>query len=109
MDKKFVAINYINCNPDYTERFEQLFATRAHAIDTMPGFVEMKVLRPAKEGDAYLIVSFWENENAFKTWTLSPAFLEGHKRGFADITKARAEGRPVPMTSDFKTYEVIAL
>jgi len=108
MEKNFVAINYINCTPGYTERFEELFGSRAHAIDTMPGFVDMQVLRPAAAGDAYLIVSFWENENAFKTWTSSPAFIEGHKRGFSDLAKAKAEGRPAPMTSDFKTYEIIA-
>lgn len=108
MQKNFVAVNYINCNTEYRERFEELFASRAHAIDTMPGFVDMQVLRPVKEGDAYLIVSFWENEIAFKTWTTSPAFIEGHKRGFADLAKAKAEGKPAPMTSDFKTYKVIS-
>lgn len=108
MQKNFVAVNYINCSAEYRERFEELFASRAHAIDTMPGFVDMQVLRPVKEGDAYLIVSIWENESAFKTWTTSPAFIEGHKRGFADLAKAKAEGRPAPMTSDFKTYKVIS-
>lgn len=108
MDKKFVAVNYINCNPEYATRFEELFGTRAHAIDTMPGFIEMHVLRPAKEGDAYLIVSYWETETAFKDWTRSEAFIAGHKRGFEDIAKAKAEGRTAPMSSDFKTYEIIA-
>ena len=108
MEKNFVAVNYINCSTEYKERFEELFATRVRAIDTMPGFVDMQVLRPSKEADAYLIVSFWENENSFKAWTGSQAFLEGHKRGFADVAKAKAEGKPAPMTSDFKTYEVIA-
>lgn len=108
MQRKFVAVNYINCNADYKERFEELFGSRAHAIDTMPGFVDMQVLRPLKDGDAYLIVSHWESEEAFKTWTTSPAFIEGHKRGFADLAKAKAEGKPLPMTSDFKTYQVIA-
>jgi heme-degrading monooxygenase HmoA len=108
MPKQYVAVNYIQCNADYRERFEQLFATRAHAIDTMPGFIDMHVLRPSKEGDSYLIVSYWDNEEAFKSWTSSPAFIEGHKRGFADIAKAREEGRPAPMSSDFKTYTIIA-
>ena len=108
MAKNFVAVNYINCTPEYRERFEELFGNRAHAIDTMPGFVDMQVLRPAKEGDAYLIVSYWENAAAFKDWTSSPAFLDGHKRGFADLAKAKAEGKSAPMSSDFKTYEVIA-
>lgn len=108
MSKKFVAVNYIKCEPEYRQRFEELFGSRAKAIDTMPGFIEMHVLRPNKEDDNYLIVSYWEHENAFKDWTKSEAFIEGHKRGFADIAKAKEEGRPAPMTSDFKTYEIIA-
>ena len=106
--KNFVAVNYIDCKSHYKERFEELFATRAKQIDTMPGFVDMQVLRPSKEDDAYLIVSYWENEESFKGWTKSATFLEGHKRGFADIAKAREEGKELPMKSDFKTYEVIA-
>ncbi|XZF14206.1 antibiotic biosynthesis monooxygenase family protein [Chitinophagaceae bacterium MMS25-I14] len=108
MDKRFVAVNYISCNSEYKERFETLFATRAKAIDRMPGFIDMHVLKPSKEEDPYLIVSYWDNEDAFKTWTKSPEFLEGHKRGFEDIARAKAEGKPAPMTSDFKTYKIIA-
>ncbi|MCG9900789.1 MAG: antibiotic biosynthesis monooxygenase [Hydrotalea sp.] len=108
MNKNFVAINYIHCTPEYKERFEYLFGTRARAIDTMPGFLDMHVLKPAKEGDAYLIVSYWENESAFQSWTKSEAFIEGHKRGFADLAEAKAAGKPMPMTSDFKVYEIIA-
>ena len=108
MDKKFVAVNYITCSPGYKERFEYLFGSRAKAIDTMQGFIEMHVLRPAKEGDAYLIVSYWQTEDAFKSWTKSPEFLEGHKRGFEDLAKAKAAGSPLPLSSDFKTYEIIA-
>lgn len=108
MSKNFVAINYINCTPEYRERFEELFATRAKAIDTMPGFVDMQVLKPTTDNDAYLIVSHWESQESFSAWTKSEAFLEGHKRGFADIAKAKQEGKPAPMSSDFKTYDVIA-
>ncbi|OSZ79384.1 hypothetical protein CAP35_14325 [Chitinophagaceae bacterium IBVUCB1] len=108
MDKKFVAVNYINCSPEYKERFEYLFGSRAKAIDAMQGFIEMHVLRPEKEGDSYLIVSYWETEDAFKSWTRSEAFIEGHKRGFEDLAKAKAEGKPAPMSSDFKTYQIIA-
>jgi heme-degrading monooxygenase HmoA len=106
--KTFVAVNYIDCKPEYKERFEELFCSRAKQIDTMPGFVDMQVLRPSKEGDAYLIVSHWESEESFKGWTKSPTFIDGHKRGFADLVKAKAEGKEAPMKSDFKTYEVIA-
>lgn len=108
MKRKFVAINYIQCDQDYANRFEELFATRVHAIDKLPGFVDMQVLRPSNDKDEYLIVSHWNSEEDFKSWTKSSEFIEGHKRGFADIRKAKEQGEKPPMTSSFKTYQVIA-
>lgn len=107
MTKKFVAINYITCEASYHARFEELFATRAKAIDRMPGFVEMQVLKPNQQGD-YLIVSHWASEEAFQQWTKSPEFLEGHKRGFEDLRLAKERGEKPPMHSSFKTYQIIA-
>lgn len=107
-EKNFVAINYIGCKEHYRDRFEQLFATRAHAIDRLPGFIDMQVLKPNDDEDKYLIVSYWSNEDSFKEWTKSPEFLEGHKRGFEDIKKAKEKGEEPPMNSSFKTYQVIA-
>ncbi|OGU10692.1 MAG: hypothetical protein A2X61_04970 [Ignavibacteria bacterium GWB2_35_12] len=104
----FVAINYIKCDEDYRNRFEELFGTRAHAIDRMPGFIRMEVLKPFTNNDNYLIVSHWENKESFKAWQGSPEFIEGHTRGFEDIRKAKEEGRKPPLISDFKTYQVIA-
>lgn len=103
----FVAINYITCKPEYRERFEYLFKTRARAIDRMPGFRGMYVLRPQREGDAYLVVSHWESEAHFKAWLQSPEFIEGHRRGFEDLREAKMRGEEPPMQSDFRTYEVI--
>ncbi|MBK8292945.1 MAG: antibiotic biosynthesis monooxygenase [Flammeovirgaceae bacterium] len=51
----------------------------------------MQVLRP--NGRDYLIVSHWSSEEAFKNWTSSPEFLEGHKRGFED-NKRRKRKEP---------------
>lgn len=104
----FVAINYISCKDGYRERFEELFATRAHAIDRMPGFRRMEVLKPDAEDGHYLIVSHWDSKENFSNWTNSPEFREGHQRGFEDIKLARERGEEAPMSSDFKTYKVIA-
>lgn len=98
----FVAINYIRCRDDYRDRFETLFQTRARAIDRLPGFRSMQVLRPAEDGDRYLIVSQWDSEDDFKAWLKSPEFLEGHKRGFEDVRQAKERGEEPPMESDFK-------
>ncbi len=107
MSKGFVAINYITCEPGYASRFEDLFRSRARAIDRMPGFRFMSVLKPKGEGEPYLVVSHWDSEEDFKTWTNSPEFLEGHKRGFADLHRAKESGQKPPMVSVFKTYEII--
>ena len=104
----FVAINFITCKDYYQSRFEELFATRAQAIDRLPGFLNMEVLKPQKDGEPYLIVSHWTDEQSFKDWTGSPEFLEGHKRGFEDLRLAKERGEDPPMTSSFVTYEVIA-
>jgi heme oxygenase (mycobilin-producing) len=103
----FVAINYIDCKPYYAEKFECLFCTRAHAIDRMDGFLGMQVLRANAEAEPYLIISWWKDEASFQAWTGSPEFLEGHKRGFEDIKKAREAGQEPPMTSRFLTYSVV--
>lgn len=103
----FVAINYISCTPEYQDRFEELFKSRAGEIDKLHGFRNMHVLKPQKPGDNYLIVSYWDTENDFKAWTQSEAFLKGHKRGFEDVRKAKEEGKQPPMTSDFKTYSIL--
>src|SRR5262245_5466275 len=97
-EKNFVAINYIRCEDHYRTRFEELFASRAHAIVSLPGFVNMEVLKPNGEGE-YLIVSHWESEDAFRKWTISPEFLEGHKRGFEDLRQAKERGEKPPMVS----------
>jgi heme-degrading monooxygenase HmoA len=103
----FVAINFIRCEDYYRSRFEELFQTRAHAIDRLPGFQKMEVLRPNGEEGEYLIVSHWDSEEQFESWTKSPEFLEGHKRGFEDLRRAKEEGREPPMKSSFRTYSVL--
>jgi heme-degrading monooxygenase HmoA len=104
----FVAVNFIHCEPHYRDRFEALFRTRARAIDRLPGFIRMQVLRPQQDGDPYLVVSHWTGEAAFKAWRQSPEFVEGHRRGFEDVRQAREQGEAPPMTSSFRTYHVIA-
>ena len=104
----FVAINYITCKEEYKERFEELFKSRAKAIDKMPGFRTMHVLKPNDGQGDYLIVSHWDAEENFANWTNSPEFIEGHRRGFKDIREAKENGIEPPMKSNFKTYSVIA-
>lgn len=105
----FVAINYISCKEHYREKFEMLMSTRAGAIDTMPGFQRMEVLKPNDQLHDYLIISHWDSEENFNEWTRSSQFREGHKRGFSDMVKAKEEGKEMPMKSTFKTYQILTV
>jgi len=104
---EFVAINSIACQPDYRDRFEALFRSRAHAIEDAPGFLRMAVLKPARDGGEYLVVSFWQDQDAFDHWRTSPEFAAGHARGFADLHSARERGETPPMASRMLTYTVL--
>ena len=103
----FVAINYITCSEGYRERFEQLFKSRAHAIDHVAGFKSMLVLRPHRADDSYMVVSFWTDRKSFEGWHASSAFAEGHRRGFGDISAAKARGEQSPMSSRMEGYDVL--
>ncbi len=37
MNHHFVIVYHIHCESSYEDRFVQLFSTRAHAIDRLPG------------------------------------------------------------------------
>lgn len=104
----FVAINAITCKPEYCERFERLFCSRAHAIDEAHGFIRMKVLKPCSEGGAYMVMSEWDCEKSFREWAASPAFKEGHRRGFEDLALAKARGEEPPMKSEMTLYTVLS-
>lgn len=103
----FVAINYITCESSYIARFKELFMSRAHAIDRLPGFISMQVLEPKANAEPYLVVSQWKSEEAFGSWLKSPEFIEGHRRAFEDMKRAKEEDQKPPMHSKFVTYSVL--
>ncbi len=72
--------NRIFVNPEYADRFEENFRRRAGLVDGMPGFISNRVLRPTKEGDPYIVLTFWRSRADFEAWIKSDAFVKGHAR-----------------------------
>jgi len=70
--------NRIFVSPEYAEAFEELFRTRARLVDGMPGFICNQVLRPCREDDPYVVLTFWESRAHFDGWVNSDAFREAH-------------------------------
>ncbi|MBZ0263954.1 antibiotic biosynthesis monooxygenase [bacterium] len=104
----FVAMNRISCSEEYIDRFEKLFKDRAREVDNLEGFISAKILRPLKDDQPYVVMTYWEAQEYFDAWLKTDAFIKGHARGFDDMKKAREEGRKPPMTSTMEIYEVFA-
>ena len=87
-----VVTNRIPVAAGHETEFEDRFRKRAHLIDTSPGFVSNRVMRPVqrrfdhgsgtwvdvKEQGYYLVQTYWESEEAFWNSTKSPSFRAAH-------------------------------
>ena len=91
-----IVMNRIPVAPGREQDFEKTFAERDRAVDRMPGFIDMQVLRPT-EGNTYVVLTRWKSIEAFKDWTESEAFISAHRKQ----TPGLAENRPT-----LEIYEV---
>jgi heme oxygenase (mycobilin-producing) len=96
-----VVCNRIPVNPQHAESFEKTFAARAGLVEGMPGFVSFQLLRPIKSQDPYVVMTFWESQAHFETWTQSDEFKQGHARS-GTLPPETFLGHPT-----LETFEVI--
>ncbi|KUP09165.1 hypothetical protein Q73_03580 [Bacillus coahuilensis m2-6] len=77
----FVVMNNIPVTDEGRPVFEDRFKSRARAIESVPGFIAIRVLRPLNS-DTYIILTQWDDKEAFKNWQSSQAYNKAHeKRG----------------------------
>ena len=93
-----VVMNRIPVAEGRESEFEQTFAARDRAVDQMPGFVDLQVLRPS-EGRTYVVMTRWRSREAFEAWTKSEAFINAHRKQSPGL----AAERPT-----LEIYEVLA-
>ena len=85
----FIVMNRITVSEGRQQDFEKTFTERDRAVDLMPGFVDLQVLRPA-EGRTYVVLTRWKTREDFQKWTESEAFVAAHRKQSPGL----AEGRP---------------
>ena len=73
----YVVANRVFVKPEYADEFEQRFAKRAGQIEQQPGFVLMEVLKPRSEDTPYVVLTHWQDEQAFQNWVGSEDFRLG--------------------------------
>ncbi len=74
----FVVMNRFPVNLDYAEQFETRIRNRPRRVETQPGFLRVQLLRPADPDDPYIVLTVWENRQAFEAWVNADSFTERH-------------------------------
>ncbi len=64
------------------DRIVERFAESRGNVQDFPGFVSMEVLK-SEEEDEVLVITWWENKEAFRSWVYSEEFKKAHGRGGA--------------------------
>jgi heme-degrading monooxygenase HmoA len=72
-----VVANRIPVAEGYESAFEERFQRRKGLIDHEDGFIRNLVLRPV-EGDCYVVMTFWRDQEAFEAWCNSDSFRAAH-------------------------------
>jgi heme-degrading monooxygenase HmoA len=93
-----VVMNRIPVTEGRESDFEKTFVERDRAVDRMPGFVDLRVLRPV-QGRVYVVMTRWKSREAFELWTHSEAFITAHRKQPPEL----GENRPT-----LEIYEVFA-
>jgi len=75
----YVVANRIFVKQEYCLEFEQRFKHRAGQIDKQAGFVRMDVLKPHSDNTPYVVLTYWDDEAAFKNWMGSDDFKIAHQ------------------------------
>ncbi|RSK26336.1 antibiotic biosynthesis monooxygenase [Bacillus sp. HMF5848] len=77
----FAVFNNIPVIDEGRSVFENRFMNRARLIESEPGFVAIRVLRPL-DTDTYIIMTLWDKQESFNKWQESKAYEKAHtKRG----------------------------
>ncbi|BDH62946.1 heme-degrading monooxygenase HmoB [Lysinibacillus sp. PLM2] len=77
--KGYFVFNNIPVSDEGRSVFEQRFLNRTRDIEKMDGFVAFRLLRPIKD-DTYIVLTQWENKQAFDAWKQSKSFANAHAK-----------------------------
>ena len=75
----YVVANRVFVKPEYSDEFEQRFEKRAGQIDQQSGFMRMEVLKPRSDDTPYVVLTHWQDEQAFQDWVGSDDFRLAHQ------------------------------
>lgn len=100
MTDGFVAFSEIGIDPIGSDRLVEAFTQRLGAVDTWPGFRRLEVWEDEAASGRFVMVSWWDDKESFKSYMRS----EDHRLSHARIPSDPAAPRPV----SFSRFRIIA-
>lgn len=97
----FIALSQFTVANDMTERVKDAFANRPHLVEDAAGFLRLEVISPLDNADEIWLLTYWLDEESFKTWHHSHLYHDSH-RGIPKGLKL------VPRSARLRFFEHVA-
>ena len=79
----YVVANRVFVKPEYSDEIEQRFEKRAGQSDQQSRFMRMEVLKHRYDDTPYVVLTHWQDEQAFQNWVGSDDFKLAHQNPMA--------------------------
>lgn len=78
MQPTYVALSRFRVRNGMSAEVEEAFRARPHMVDDAPGFVRMDVLTPAEDEAEFWLLTYWTDEESYRTWHASHLYRDSH-------------------------------
>ncbi len=75
----FIALSQFTVANDMTAVVKNAFVDRPHLVDNTSGFIRLEVISPLDNKDEIWLLTYWRDEESFKTWHHSHLYHDSHK------------------------------
>lgn len=89
----FVALSRFTVANGMTEQVKRAFMERPHLVDQASGYVRMEVISPLDCPEEIWLITYWRDEESFKTWHRSHEYHQSHSgipKGLKLVPKSTA-------------------
>ena len=95
-----VVVSRFEIANDMSDEVRTAFINRPHLVDDARGFVRMEVLSPRDNPDEIWLVTYWTDEESYRTWHRSHTYRDSH----AGIPKGL---KLVPRSTEIRFFDYI--
>ena len=96
----FVAVSKFQVAGGREEEVKEAFRNRPHLVESDPGFIRLEVLSPRDLPHEIWLLTFWTDEESFRTWHRSHTYREAH----SGIPKGL---KLIPKSAEIRAFEFI--